>query len=306
MEPEGPNLTDATVAFTKAIFGASGAIFTPLGLVAPFAAELIGLSIPGQRVDVLEQRIARLETLFTAIVNSMPERLRPKIDHHACDAIVKRVGALSDEEVTEAIQQLLDDGAADFNALGNEDRFFTLTQVHLNEKGYVVQGRKLVQGRKRVTTTLQIALLNKALSIPTLQERGGYYFDLGVLLGSIGKHVQSIEAYLAAIANNDLNPSLCFLNIGNRFQAMNMNEQALASWERSIELNPRQCLAYLFSGERYKQLGKLKEAYVRLKFYVDFIVENNIFEDSQHYKAERYEAAKDFIAEYSSRSASHA
>lgn len=300
MSAEGPNLTDVTVAFSKAVFGTAGAVFTPFGPAAPFVAELIGLSIPGQRVDVLEQRIARLETLFTAIVNSMPERLRPKIDHQACDAVIKRVAALPDEEATEAIQQLLNDGDLDFNALGNEDRFFTLTQIHLNEKGNVIKGRK------RVTTILQIALLNKALSIPTLQERGGHYFDLGVLFGSIGKHVESIEAYLAAIANNDLNPSLCFLNIGNRFQAMNMNEQALASWERSIELNPSQCLAYLYSGERYRQLGKIKEAYVRLKFYVDFIDENNISENSKFYAAERYEAAKEFIAEYSSQGVNHA
>ncbi|MBN9421323.1 MAG: hypothetical protein BGO63_19135 [Candidatus Accumulibacter sp. 66-26] len=300
MDSEGPNITDVTIAFSKAVFGAAGAIFTPLGPAAPFAAELIGLGIPGQRVDVLEQRIARLETLFTAIVNSMPDQLRPKIDHNACDFVIKRVANIPDNEATQAIQELLNDGDSTFNALGTEDRFFTLTQIHLNEKG------KAVQGTQRVTSALQIALLNKALSIPTLQERGGHYFDLGVLFGAAGKHVESIEAYLAAISNNDPNPSLCFMNIGNRFQAMNMNEQALTSWERAIELNPRQCLAYLYAGERYRQIGKYKEAYVRLKFYVDFIDENNISEDSKYYFAERYKAAKEFIAEKISLSGSHA
>lgn len=300
MDSEGPNITDVTVAFSKAVFGAAGAIFTPLGPAAPFAAELIGLGIPGQRVDVLEQRIARLETLFTAIVNSMPDQLKPKIDHNACDLVIKRVANIPDDEASPAIQELLNDGNSAFNTLGTEDRYFTLTQIHLNEK------RKAVQGTQRVTSALQIALLNKALSIPTLQERGGHYFDLGALFGAAGKHVESIEAYLAAISNNDPNPSLCFMNIGNRFQAMNMNEQALTSWERAIELNPRQCLAYLYAGERYRQIGKYKESYVRLKFYVDFIDANNISEDSKFYFAERYKAAKEFIAEKISLSGTHA
>lgn len=300
MDSEGPNMTDVTVAFSKAVFGAAGAIFTPLGPAAPFAAELIGLGIPGQRVDVLEQRIARLETLFTAIVNSMPDQLRPKIDHNACNLVIERVANTPDDEAAAAIQELLDDGDSAFSTLSTEDRFFTLTQIHQNEKG------KALQGRQRVTSTLKIALLNKALSIPTLQERGGHYFELGVLFGATGKHVESIEAYLAAISNNNPNPSLCFMNIGNQFQAMNMNDQALTSWERAIELNPRQCMAYLYAGERYRQLGKHKEAYVRLKFYVDFIEENNISEDSKFYSAERYKAAKEFIAENSALSGSHA
>jgi len=87
---------------------------------------------------------------------------------------------------------------------------------------------------------------------------------------------------------------------------MNMNEQALTSWEKAIELNPRLCLAYLYAGERYRQIGKYKEAYVRFKFYVDFINENNISEDSQFYSAERYKAAKEFIAENISLSSTHA
>lgn len=300
MQSEGPNITDVTVAFSKAVFGAAGALFTPLGPAAPFAAELAGLSIPGQRVDVLEQRIARLETLFTAIVSSMPEQLRPKINHVACGSVIKRVANISDEEAATAIQLIISDGDLEFNELSTEDRYFTLTQIHSTEKV------KASQGKQRVPNTLLISILNKALSIPTLQERGGQYLDLGVLFGAIGKHVESIQAYLAAISNNNPNPSLCFLNIGNRFQAMNMNEQALTSWERAIELNPRQCLAYLYAGERYRQLGKRKEAYVRLKFYVDFVNENNISEGSKFYYAEKYEAAKAFVAENTSLGVKHA
>lgn len=230
----------------------------------------------------------------------MPDEIRPKINHNACNLVIKRVANIPDDEAAAAIQELLNDSEPAFNALGTEDHFYTLTQIHQSEK------EKAAQGKQRVTSALQIALLKKALSIPTLQERGGRYFDLGVLFGAAGKHVESIEAYLAAISNNDPNPSLCFMNIGNRFQAMNMNEQALTSWEKAIELNPRLCLAYLYAGERYRQIGKYKEAYVRFKFYVDFINENNISEDSQFYSAERYKAAKEFIAENISLSSTHA
>ncbi|ADP99403.1 hypothetical protein ABWH88_12990 [Marinobacter adhaerens] len=124
-------------------------------------------------------------------------------------------------------------------------------------------------------------------------------FDLGVRLGASGKHAEAIAAYLKAIENNDPNPSLCFLNIGNRYQAMGYLDLALSSWEKSIELNPKQCLAYLRAGEQYRALGQFDKAYDRLKFYVDFIEEKNIKPGSKFYIKESLRKAKEFLAEYS-------
>jgi len=113
------------------------------------------------------------------------------------------------------------------------------------------------------------------------------------------KNQESIAAHLSAIENNDPNPSLCFLNIGNRYQAMGHFNLALSAWEKSIELNPKQCLAYLKAGEQYRILGDLDKAFERLKFYVDFIKDNDLQVGSKFYIEHSFKEAESFVEEYS-------
>jgi tetratricopeptide (TPR) repeat protein len=165
------------------------------------------------------------------------------------------------------------------------------------EKQFLAHSKSLDDETKSsIRDTIDKKLSELNLEIKEQEEE--LNFNLGIQLGASGKHAEAIAAYLKAIENNDPNPSLCFLNIGNRYQAMGYLDLALTAWEKSIELNPKQCLAYLRAGEQYRTLGKLEKAYSRLKFYVDFIAENNIQPGSKFYIDEALKSAREFVSEY--------
>ena len=109
------------------------------------------------------------------------------------------------------------------------------------------------------------------LSIKSIQihPTSSAYFNIGLLAGSIGRHYDSISAYMKAIDLGDPNPSLCYLNSGNRFKELNYHDIAISFYEKSIKLNPRQINAILAAAQLYDLMGNISLARKSYEKFLD-------------------------------------
>jgi tetratricopeptide (TPR) repeat protein len=98
----------------------------------------------------------------------------------------------------------------------------------------------------------------------------GAYFNLGLLEGVRGRQRASIENYTKAIQHGDPNPSLCYLNIGNRYRTLGENSLALSSYEQSVELNPKQANAWFGAAQLYSNAGEVDQATRCYRAYIDW------------------------------------
>jgi tetratricopeptide (TPR) repeat protein len=104
-------------------------------------------------------------------------------------------------------------------------------------------------------------------SIKSLPTASGF-FNKGYLAGLVGKPYDSIGAYMKAIELDDPNPSLCFLNAGNRYRDLNDFNIALAFYAKSVELNPKQANAWLAGAQLSEQIGDTESA---KRYYLGFL-----------------------------------
>lgn len=117
------------------------------------------------------------------------------------------------------------------------------------------------------------------------------YFDMGLIAAGLGKPFDSISAYMKAIELKAPNPSLCFLNAGNRYREMNDVNIALAFYEKALELNPKQANAWLAAAQLSDQKGNANAA---KDFYNGFLewfnnLEEGVKNDSRKQQAEHAE-----------------
>ncbi|MGQ0619565.1 MAG: hypothetical protein ACT4QA_06550 [Panacagrimonas sp.] len=109
----------------------------------------------------------------------------------------------------------------------------------------------------RVPNALLLELCEKSIARhPT----SAAYFDKGLICGRMGLSYDSIGAYMKAIDLGDPNPSLCFLNAGNRYREMNDEAIALSFYEKSVALNKSQANAWLAAANLYSQAQNVESA----------------------------------------------
>jgi tetratricopeptide (TPR) repeat protein len=108
-------------------------------------------------------------------------------------------------------------------------------------------------------------LINISLDIhPT----SNAFFNKGLIAGRMGNPYDSIAAYMKAIEYGDPNPSLCYLNAGNRYRDMNDVKIALAFYEKSVQLNSKQSSAWFAGAQLFSQIGDAESA---KRFYKGFL-----------------------------------
>jgi hypothetical protein len=76
------------------------------------------------------------------------------------------------------------------------------------------------------------------------QASSSTYFSLGLVTGRMGLPYDSIAAYMKAISHGDANPSLCYLNAGNRHRELNDTAIALSLYKKAVAINPAQQAAW--------------------------------------------------------------
>lgn len=96
------------------------------------------------------------------------------------------------------------------------------------------------------------------------------YFDRGLLTGRIGDRYNPIAAYMNAVALGDSNPSLCYLNAGNRFRELNDYAIAISFYEKSIALNKKQSNAWLGAAQLYSALNEIPAAIRSYQGYLEW------------------------------------
>ncbi len=102
------------------------------------------------------------------------------------------------------------------------------------------------------------------------QEAAGDLFKAAVSAGVEGKQRQAIALYHKAIDAGDPNPSLCYLNIGNRLRALGENNLALAYYEESVRENPKQADAWFGAAQLYSNAGDVENATRCYKAYMEW------------------------------------
>lgn len=111
----------------------------------------------------------------------------------------------------------------------------------------------------------------------TIHQTSSAFFNKGFLAGMMSKPYDSIAAYMKAIELDDPNPSLCYLNAGNRYREMNDLNIALAFFEKSVQLNKGQANAWLAGAQLSEQIGDLESA---KRYYLGFLAWYNDLSDS--------------------------
>lgn len=111
----------------------------------------------------------------------------------------------------------------------------------------------------------------------TIHQTSSAFFNKGFLAGMMSKPYDSIAAYMKAIELDDPNPSLCYLNAGNRYREMNDLNIALAFFEKSVQLNNGQANAWLAGAQLSEQIGDLESA---KRYYLGFLAWYNDLSDS--------------------------
>lgn len=101
-----------------------------------------------------------------------------------------------------------------------------------------------------------------------LRPTSSAFFSKDLFEGQLGKPYDSIGSYMKAIDLGDPNPSLCYLNAGNRYRDLNDVEIALAFYDKSVKLNPKQANAWLAGAQLSAMVGDTKSA---IQYYRGFL-----------------------------------
>ncbi|MBI1894447.1 MAG: tetratricopeptide repeat protein [Candidatus Rokubacteria bacterium] len=123
------------------------------------------------------------------------------------------------------------------------------------------------------------------------------YFQLGLLEGERGRQQASIDNYTKAIQHGDPNPSLCYLNIGNRYRALGQNESALTAYEKSIELSPKQAQAWFGAAQLYSNAGDIEQAMRCYQAYIGWFETIGADKLREHWRTQA-SIAKSYIEQY--------
>ena len=123
------------------------------------------------------------------------------------------------------------------------------------------------------------------------------YFHLGLLEGERGSQQASIDNYTKAIEHGDPNPSLCYLNIGNRYRALGKNELALSAYEKSVELNPKQAQAWFGAAQLHSNAGDIEQAMRCYQAYIVWFEAIGADKQREHWKTQA-SIAKSYMEQY--------
>jgi len=103
--------------------------------------------------------------------------------------------------------------------------------------GIVAEHRKT----GRIPDAYILILCDKSIAVhPTCEA----HFNRGLVTGKLGLPYDSIASYMKAISLGDPNPSLCYLNAGNRYRDLNDHSIALSFYDKAVVLNPKQADAW--------------------------------------------------------------
>jgi hypothetical protein len=93
----------------------------------------------------------------------------------------------------------------------------------------------------RIPDAYLLTLCDKSIAVhPT--SKG--HFNRAFVTGKLALPYESIASYMKAISLGDPNPSLCYLNAGNRYRDMNDHAIALSFYGKAVALNPLQAEAW--------------------------------------------------------------
>jgi tetratricopeptide (TPR) repeat protein len=84
---------------------------------------------------------------------------------------------------------------------------------------------------------------------------------------------------MKAVDLGDPNPSLCYLNAGNRYREMNDLQIALSFYAKAVELNPGQSVAWLSSAQLYSYTGDEAAAVIAYRGFLKWY--NNLSAEVQ-------------------------
>lgn len=146
------------------------------------------------------------------------------------------------------------------------DRIEGSEKAHPENKSYLLN--RILERWRNNSTISKNFLYQLAERSIKIHPTSSAYFNMGLIAGNMRKPYDSICAYMKAIDLGDPNPSLCFLNAGNRYRELNDIEIALAFYEKAIEMNPKQANAYLAAAQIHEQNKNSKSAQ---KFYKGFL-----------------------------------
>lgn len=136
---------------------------------------------------------------------------------------------------------------------------------------------ELWRRNSKVSEKFLYALAQKSIEIhPT----SGAYFNTGLLAGVLGKPFDSISGFMKAVELKNPNPSLCFLNSGNRYREMNDINIAIAFYEKAVDINPKQANAWLAAAQLYEQSSNSNEAKRCYRGFLDWF--NKLPENSKN------------------------
>jgi adenylate cyclase len=103
-----------------------------------------------------------------------------------------------------------------------------------------------------------LAVLEKAVELcPSCADS---YAFLGMTLNYVGEWDKSVSALKTAIRLNPIPPAFYFLNLGNAYREAGKYEEAIPSYERCLQMQPNNQMAYLGLAITYNLQGREKEA----------------------------------------------
>ena len=93
-------------------------------------------------------------------------------------------------------------------------------------------------------------------------DKSGAYLNLGMIFRNLNQLNDEIFNFKEAIkyANPLESAGLAHINLGFTYMRLSQYEDAQFNFTRAIEINPKNCEAYNWSGFCYSQAGKLQEA----------------------------------------------
>jgi tetratricopeptide (TPR) repeat protein len=123
------------------------------------------------------------------------------------------------------------------------------------------------------------------------------HFNRGMLAGRMGLPFDSIAGYMKAISLDDPNPSLCYLNAGNRYRDMNDRAIARSFYDKAVALNPLQADAWLSAAQVARGDNDTPSA---IRYYEGFLRWFEALPEHQRRepRLQQAEVARAYIREY--------
>lgn len=146
----------------------------------------------------------------------------------------------------------------------------------------------------RIPDAYLLTLCDKSIAVhPTCEA----HFNRGFVAGKLGLPYDSIASYMKAISLGDPNPSLCYLNAGNRYRDLNDHSIALSFYDKAVALNSKQADAWWAAAQISMTENDHERAHKYFSGYLRW------FEDlpSQHRNqavTQRADVARDAIAQF--------